>query len=345
MKDNAMQIKHIKKTKQQGFIILMGMLALVLGAAVWFGTLGSVRSNTMAIQQNDIHINHLKRIKEKMLTYAVLHPEIYSDSVNVPGIGYFPCPDQNGDGAIDAPDSPCGTDALGTNELFTMGMVPFKIGTRNFSFIDSLSDNHLYWYAVDSRLVNSSARFATATSQRFSTINNELEPLVQIEAAVLAAAGIPDPGPIAPMTLDGKDQIVMVLFYAGPPLAGQTRPSNNPADYLEQPAIVAGLPLDFQSVGVNPDTFNDYVIPITRREWESAMLSRVSRDINPEDTIPDACDLLAPVQPADWFEECLYTGVNVPPFTDLPFTDNCPNTSVIADENITGQGWRAIICN
>ena len=309
-----------KPQKQQGFIILMGMLALVLGAAVWFGTLGNLRSNTMSIANNNEHIVELNRIKNKMLAYAILHPDIYSDSANIPGPGYFPCPDEDGDGDS---DTNCDVDSGGTNRTFVLGKVPYKIGTRYFTFLSSQLDNSNYWYAVDARFVNSSARYATATSQRFSALNST------ISNEVADAGGADN----FPLTLDGKEDIVMVLFYAGEALSGQTRPSNTYTNYLEQPTITEGYTVDFKSVGANSDVFNDYVIAITRKEWESAVLSRVSQDLSPEDAVPDLCTI--PDTSASWFNECFYSGANVPPFT-------CTNT--VSTDNITGQNWRGVIC-
>ncbi|WP_029408171.1 hypothetical protein [Thiomicrorhabdus sp. Milos-T2] len=321
---------HTGKEKQQGFIILMGMLALVLGAAVWFGTLGNLRSNTMSISHEDKNIAELNRIKDRMLAYAVLHPEIYSDATNIPGPGYFPCPDVDGDGNS---DTSCDVDGAGINRLFVLGKVPYKIGTRYFTFLDSKLDNSKFWYAVDSRFVNSSARFATSISQRYSTLNINI-------ANVMKDAGSSD---VFPMTLDGKEDIVMVLFYSGEPLSGQTRPSNVYSNYLEQPTVSEGYTIDFRSVGAGSSVFNDYVIAITRSEWQSAILSRVTIDKAPEDGIPDLCVDLADTD-ISWFNECKYTGANIPPFTDSPFPATCPNTTVIAEENITGQNWRSIIC-
>jgi len=319
-----------QKTKQSGFIVLMGMLALVVGAGLWFGTLGSLRSNTMAIKQTEVHIEQLHRIKEKMLTYAVLHPELYAESANPPGVGYFPCPDVDGDG--DA-DSHCDVDSAGNNRLFVLGKVPYKISSRFFSFLDSNLDNSDYWFAVDARFVNSSQRFRTGGSERFSTLNIDIDKKVEDK----------NNNVVFPMTLDGKEDVVMVLFYAGSPLAGQARPSSDYDNYLEQPAITVGETIDFRSVGANSNVFNDYVIAITRAEWEAAVLSRVSQDTNPEDGVPDMC-VSSVATDAGWFNDCRYTGANIPPFSNDPFPSSCVLTSVLAEENITGQNWRSIIC-
>ena len=142
-----------KQEKQQGFIILMGMLALVLGAAVWFGTISSVRTESMKIAIENENVNALYRVKDKMLTYAMFQPEIFRTSSSnttplsqeaIPGPGYFPCPDTTGDGVS---DSPC----AGSGVPFVTGVVPISISSRLFSFIDQPLESAKFWYAVDSR--------------------------------------------------------------------------------------------------------------------------------------------------------------------------------------------------
>ncbi|NPA71430.1 MAG: hypothetical protein GXO35_01250 [Gammaproteobacteria bacterium] len=308
---------------ESGFIILMGMLLLVLGSATWFATMGSLQSSAMSLAKDESHIAQLHRIKEKMLTYAVLHSELYAGESNIPGVGYFPCPDA---------DTPCGRDSAGTDELFVLGMVPSRIDTPFFSFIDSTVNNHDYWFAVDSRFVSSSAQFETDISHRYSPLT------VDLDRKVSDASG----SMVTPMTLDGQNDIVMVLFYAGSALSSQSRPSSDPADYLEQGTVVNGSTFDFSSTG-GAATFNDYVIKITRREWEAAVLSRISQDNAPEDAVPDLCASTDPIG-IHWFNECKYTGVNIPPFSAPPLPSTCASTGVIAEQNITGQGWRDIIC-
>ncbi|GAB6070949.1 hypothetical protein JCM30760_20460 [Thiomicrorhabdus hydrogeniphila] len=324
-----------KNTKQSGFIVLMGMLALVVGAGIWFGTLGNLRSNTMKIANNDKHINELHLIKDRMLAYAVMHPEIYSDAASIPGPGYFPCPDVNNDGY---PDIGCDQNLAGTNKLFVLGKVPFQMavldaatGTlsdnHNFTFIDSKLNNGNYWYAVDARFVNSSARYATGSWARFSNLNNAMSSEVSDSGGTS----------VFPFTVDGKDDIVMVLFYSGEPLTGQNRPSASPADYLEQSTVVDGSTIDFKSVGANSSVFNDYVITITRSEWEAAVLSRVAEDTNPQDSVPDMCTISD--TDVSWFNECKYiSSGSSPPFS-------CTyDSSTGAVDNLQGQGWRALIC-
>ncbi|MDG6774552.1 hypothetical protein QCB45_09425 [Thiomicrorhabdus sp. ZW0627] len=318
--NDSSPIRYRNADHQKGFMVLMILMMLALGTAVWFGTLGEIRSNSMKLESEDRNLSQLKAIKDRMLAYAILHPEIYSDESVVSGVGYFPCPDTDNDGN---PNEPCGY-VSGTNQLYVIGRVPTRIANHFFSFIDSSVDSSRYWFAVDSRLVNSHSFYQFNSASRIPEINTTLTH----EVKDLSNKDVP------PLLVDGKDDIVMALFYAGAPLAGQSRPSNNIADYLEQPSSTLGYNINFQSIGVNPNTFNDYVITITRNEWEAAILSRVTQDTFPQDGTPDLCNSITD-NTEHWFNECAYTNpVNRPIFA-------CNGTAL---NNLGGQGWRNIVC-
>lgn len=337
--------KQLNKNKpsqhnQQGFIILMGMLMLVLGASVWFGTLGTLKSTNLKLEREAKAQEQLYKIKQRMLQFAALHPEIYGDATFEPGPGYFPCPDLTGDGSM---AGSCGT-LGGVDQLFVYGMVPYKIGTRNFTFLDSEFDNRLYWFAVDARYVYRSGQYTSYSSSnwRFAELNTELP------REVSPASG-PD---VVPLTLNNREQIVMVLFYADLPLSHQVRPLSNDSsyavdnvnEYLEQTDIVAGIfnnivqgaPLDFVSTG-GVDVFNDQVIAITKREWAAAVMTRVARDSD-SDGNPDLCTAVADTD-IHWFNDCVYnSSANGPSYS-------CTLDTSAASDNLAGQGWRGIVCN
>ena len=315
-----------QKEKQSGFIILMGMLALVLGAAVWFGTVSSVRSESMRIAIENENVNALYRVKDKMLTYAMFQPEIFRTTSgstiplaqeDIPGPGYFPCPDTiNNDGVS---DSPCG----GSGVTFVTGVVPTSISSRVFSFIDQPLESGNFWYAVDSRfLTQNPDYYYDSAFKRFVPLNT----------ASPATASL---------TLDGVTDIVMVLIYSGDPLSGQTQTAAtlaNISDYLELEN--ADGDADFISnfndpapVANNPK-FNDYVIPITRAEWNAAMLSRVSMDAD-GNNVPDLCvDPASAAGNLHWFNDCFSAGTNFL---------TCDLNTLSTDENLYGQGWRTVL--
>ena len=340
-------MRAIKQKKQQGFIFLMGLLVLVLGAGVWFGTVANVKSNGMVIEQKNEHIRELQRIKERMLTYTVMQPEIFRTNSgstvvraqeNIPGPGYFPCPDIDGDGDSDAP---C---AGGVN--FIAGLVPQSVSSRFYTFMDKPQESNRYWYAVDARfLTQNTDYFYGGVSKRFVPLNRVSPPL-------------------ASLTLDGRTDIVMVLAYAGEAVQGQNQVNNVIINNFLDEENGDG-DADFISTFNNPDRFNDHVISITRQEWNAAVLSRVSKDVmsgvtvgTVGDNVPDLCDTVN-INDQHWFNGCSYTGgapsfvdildpakqEGVPP--DVPQTNISPllditcwrNDSSI-DENMLGQGWR-----
>lgn len=329
----------------------MGMLALVLGAAVWFGSVGNMRSESIEITQQNENTRELQRIKEKMLTYAVLQPEIFgTDSgstvkraqEDIPGPGYFPCPDTDGDGDSNAP---CG----GSGATFVIGLVPESVSSRSFTFIDRHQKLGQYWFAVD-------ARFLTQNPDYFyDSKNRRFVPLNRTSPAT------------ASLTLDGRTDIVMVLIYSGDPIGGQSQGSPSLANigkFLELEN--ADGDADFISKYADPSPvanapkFNDFVIPITRNEWNAAVLSRVSKDLltgtaagTAPDNVPDLCDAIA-ITDLHWFNGCSYIGA-APAYVDTTILDSgavpsvntstvlnrtCYQEGVTADQNLYGQGWR-----
>ncbi|QCU90786.1 hypothetical protein [Thiomicrorhabdus sediminis] len=305
--------------KQSGYIVLMGMLVLMIGAMVWFGASGNVMVNRMMLQSNNEEVTQLEQIKQKMLAYAVMHPEVFANVTPKPGVGYFPCPDVDGDGL---PDNPCGIKS-GTDQLYVFGNVPYQNTLQNFNFLDKQLDSRLYWFAVDSRFVENSALYSFATSSRFAPLNDQLDTHVtDIHHKQ-----------VAPILLDGDDEIVMVLFYAGDTLASQARPSVDAADYLEQPVEIVGENIGFNSTGTAMQDFNDYVIAITRSEWQAAMLMRLSRDNSPADQIPDMCVSVGAAG-QHWFNDCSYNSTSRPIYS-------CDGVAI---DNLAGQGWRSLLC-
>lgn len=98
----------------------------------------------------------------------------------------------------------------------------------------------------------------------------------------------PNAQPINPqnptgLTLDGRVEIVAIIFAPGPPLATQTgRPSNTRSDYLD--GTNASDPNSFVSTPVSP-TFNDRTLGITRDELFRAVAMRILAEVRgPDDS-------------------------------------------------------------
>ncbi|CAN8141560.1 Type 4 fimbrial biogenesis protein PilX N-terminal domain-containing protein [uncultured Thiomicrorhabdus sp.] len=306
--------------KQGGFMVLLIMLMLVVGSAVWFKTIHGLRSEAMQIEMQNERINELHHIKEKMLTFAIMQPEIFytetagvPDFDNIPGPGYFPCPDTDGDGLPNNGSTyPCGS-----NVGFVTGMVPIKAEGERFTFIDKPRNAEFYWFSVDSRYVTNNQ----IASHRYLPLNA-------------------DSPASANLTLDGRTDIVMVLFYSGDPLSSQNRSLLSQSNYLDQGN--ANDDPNFFTKDGSPNVFNDYVISITREEWRAAVLSRVSKDVNPEDETPDLC---VEINSNDihWFNRCSFIGAS-PSFVGND--DNSETSDVrlcdvnASDDNFNGQNWR-----
>jgi len=368
MDDKAKDIAGINSqagAQQSGFVILMGLLIIVLGAAAWYASTSGGKSAEMRADFQTEYIAELQHVKERMLTYALLNPEIFDqgDTSN-PGPGYFPCPDITGDG-----DSDTGGDCSSSTSLYGIGWVPQKIIDKRFSFLRSSQDyiNKRYWFAVDTRFLVDGAKYSYGSvSNRFAPLNINTPSLVDTTGASYCDGTTGNPVTstcVPPLTLDGKEDIVMVLFYAGESLSEGLFNERNIDDksaaerieyFLEQPSMNVPASSDslpavsghFISKGNGVDPFNDYVIAITREEWNATMLSRVAKDINSNLT-PDLCETPLDPDERNWFEECRYLGSPPPYDCSLIELDGggmmgsmMGSGTPVAVENIEGQGWR-----
>jgi len=317
---NKSVTKSKAHSKESGFVILMGLLILVLGAAAWFGSQGNIRSESMKQDVQGDYVSELQLIKERMLTYAILHPELFDSSSpsgapdeDLPGIGYFPCPDLSGN-----QQSETGKKCSRSGSLYAMGWVPQKVVARNFSFLSSNQqlENRRYWFAVDARfLVDGEAYRYFSMANRFAPLNIDTPSKVDMNDFRNNCDTNPTPTCQFPLTLDGKGDIVMVLFYSEKLVDNEGRfvqtlnAHSSMKAYLEQPVLFAPAEYNFPATqGAfisqgNGDffndeaihmsrsewdnailnngiaSFNDEVIAITREEWNAAMLSRVAKDV------------------------------------------------------------------
>lgn len=266
---------------QSGYALLVFILLLI--GSVSFPLISYVKALNDS-NKNGVataKIADLTQVKKNLLTYAALVPELNStDSSNVPyaddrvpGPGYLPCPDTDGDGASNAP---CGA---GVN--WVVGRVPVRITSRNYSFINNVKGAHeeLIWYAVDARYVIQNSDYNNPPIQRYAPLN----------------PGNPGASNHV-LTLNGENDFVAILFYANAPLVGQSRTSNSISDYLE--GENADGDADFVSQA-STSNFNDLVIGIRHSEWVSEMRKRVQPQVaslcNPLNLDPDA---------PHWFNSC-----------------------------------------
>jgi hypothetical protein len=80
------------------------------------------------------------------------------------------------------------------------------------------------------------------------------------------------------LSLDGQSDVVAVIIAPGQALTGQSRPNNTVANYLEV-GPVSGTNYITCS---NPDTCNDKILVILRKELMSLITPRVAREIKKE---------------------------------------------------------------
>lgn len=261
--------------KQKGYALLLFLLVIVGTVSTYVlidakNALFSIVNNKSTEQSK-----RLMLIKSRLLNYAISIPELYSTDTNnnpypsnrIPAPGYLPCPDTNGDGAM---NSPCGQ---GTG--FAAGRLPIKISSRNFTFLNvSPTTDNTIFYVVDSRYVIQNSDFNNPPVQRYAPLNG-LTPAQ------------------ANLTLNSQNDFVALIFDAGQPLNGQTRVNNVIANYLE--GENANGDALFVS-GLESDVFNDQVVGITRSEWLAAVRKRIE---------PQASNLCAgSATDPQWFNAC-----------------------------------------
>lgn len=268
--------------QQAGYALLIFIL-LIIGA-VSFPLMSYVKTLNESAEQSleKNKIKDLIQVKKNLLTYAAMVPELNStDTSNVPyandrvpGPGYFPCPDTDGDGLS---DSTC----VSAGANWVVGRVPLRITSRNYSFINNVkgANEQLLWYAVDARYVIRNDDYNNPPIRRYAPLN----------------PGSPGVGNHF-LTLNGEEDFVVILFYANSPLSGQSRHSNSPSDYLESEN--ADGDADFSKQAMS-DNFNDLVIGIRHSEWAAEMRKRVASQV---DFLCDVANLTS--DEPHWFNSC-----------------------------------------
>ncbi len=101
--------------KQQGaaLIIITLVLVLTISSALLAGF--DIKSQTISREKKTI--NALSQAKQALINFALLSDQITGS----PGVGYLPCPDQNGDGLSNEPCGVAGESAEGWLPWLTLG--------------------------------------------------------------------------------------------------------------------------------------------------------------------------------------------------------------------------------
>ena len=218
--------------RQRGFVLLLGLLlVMVLATAVFL----SARRDA-ALREAERAVTAQRAAdtaREVLVAYALA-----LGTNNHPGA--LPCPDMDGDGALN------NTDCQGGDVY--LGRVPFAtIGVD----VGSLHGVEEIWYAVDDSFVD--------FNPPGGTVNTGTTPSLEIGNRAKRYAG--------------------VVIIAGDPVAsqrGQRAGSNDPADFLEGANTDGDL---LQFAGCDSATCNDRVVGITRRDLLDPVRKRVLGEV------------------------------------------------------------------
>jgi len=280
--------------KQSGFILMLFTVVVSIVVALWLSTQHRSVIAYFKNQQIENDFTELELVKERLLQFAVLQPELYKTngggdplaSSQIPSPGYFPCPDLDGDGVLlDAnyetqctnpyisgnfgtgyvPDFDLAA-GLGTcdGSQVCIGFVPREIGGRNFYF----AETGRYLYFLDERFAfqnnnynGSLERFAPLNPVEFDPEDADLEndPVLQLNGESGYIVLIIDPG------ADGLDAVNLnAVANAQAAATAGTIPAT--------PSFV-----NFVSGAddMNNSTTADQIVGITYEEWLALMAHRV----------------------------------------------------------------------
>jgi len=229
---------------QRGYILIMTLVLLVVGAATWFssGSLNLAEKRSYNVIQN--RLEQMKKIKQELLIYASLTPSIMQmDSSNsatvypynkVPAPGYLPCWDTSGNGEIDCSFTPGD---------YHPHYLPYKISKRHFYFGENPKQ---YYYVLDQRFAIQNANYNNASTKRYAPLNHF------------------NPSPYASLipglrlNNDGKNYVALIIFTNG---GLDTANNDGDTNFVSKKLFNAGV--------------DDIIVGITEEEWDATVLRHV----------------------------------------------------------------------
>lgn len=272
--------------QQSGFIMMVFVVIMVIGATAYFGRFGEnlIFAHKVKLAERDIAAT--LKVREQLLRYAIFQPELYeSDPTggtgyalkaieNIPAPGYFPCVDLDGDGEVLAAETSCGNPTVTGDDAtgFVVGFLPTDFRTRNI-FFGGLVPKQFY-YVLDERFANGNNLYHNGSTGRFAPLN-------------------PDTQPQGRLNLNGRDGYVVLIIAPGEPITMQDGTVQDRsqagdavtriADYLDKRFDGTGNEVNGNADG---DRFffsqaktnlgiNDTIIGISFQEWQTIMLNRV----------------------------------------------------------------------
>ena len=218
----------------------MGAALLLITAVLGFGSAAGILAihglNGAALARSESVARELQKAKQALIAYAVNYADNYASGGAGPG--HLPCPDPHDTGVADngSPAGVCGQ---------------YKIGRLPVSWLTSTGKaTELY-------------PFARAFPRRFW--------YVSAEDFRYSSNQIVNPDTAAALRVDDIYEVVAVIIDPGPPLTGQTRPSDKAVDYLEG----SNADGDANFITGAKGEFNDRLVYITRSELLPLVEKRV----------------------------------------------------------------------
>lgn len=297
MQDRTFQ-KNLPPTskKQSGFIMMILIVIMVLGAGVYFSQYAKnmLFAHQSAAEQKAL--KNLNAVKQKLLAYAVFQPELYQSKLvsntvtyktidKIPGPGYLPCPDIDGDGAVSGAETNCGNPRNPSDDKtgFKQGYLPIGFSTRNI-FFGAVKPKQ-YYYVVADRFVNGNNKYNNGTTGRYAPLNTAMTPSTAPDATPGAAL----PNATLPwISLNGVSGYVALIIVPGDK-TGSLQPVNSDGDR-------------FFSNRPSANGQRDMIIGISFDDWKNAVFKRICAE-------KGTLDSLLTTTP-HWFND--YDATNIP---------------------------------
>jgi len=268
------------RSKQGGFVVLLVIVVLSIIASLWISSKHQNLISIFKAHQVNADFSDLELVKDRLLEYAALHPEIYTtddggtyqEASQIPAPGFFPCPDINGDGTLTGSETGCfnpfnpgGSIPDEDNTGFVpdggvLGFVPSYINAHHIHFADA----GRYYYFVDERFaaINTGADYVNDDLKRYAPMN----PLSFEGDISSATSNLSSFEPA--LTLNGKRGYIALIIDAGED--GLDAANNlDASDSLVDRHFISGAD------DLSDDPNADKIVGISYSDWNNAINRRL----------------------------------------------------------------------
>lgn len=310
------------RKNQKGFVLLLVIVVVAIIAFLWLSTQHGSLISAFKNEQIDQDITELEDVKQRLLEFAVLQPEIFltdtagamQDNTQVPSPGYLPCPDLDGNGETTGAESSCGNPfvagtpgtgyvpnptssvGLGTcdGSQICTGYVPSYISTRDIYF----GPAGRYFYFLDERFSTQNPNYVNGGLLRYAPLNSD-------EFSVDDTDPDNDPS----LRLNGIPGYIALIIDPGyDGLDAENKDGDND--------FVSGT--DDLSQSENADK----IVGITFDEWVSLVARRVCAEVGRYTGTDTTGDYTNIVTPEHWFND--YSAATNPGGGDWRNWGRCP---------------------